>query len=195
MKKLSIALSLVVFSLAAVEVHAASGVDTVKSRINEVLAVLKDPALKGDAAKDIKQKRLRAIFDNTFDYAELSRATLSRYWDKLNPEQQKEFMQLYKTLLEKLYMGEILAYKDQQIVVGKERPLGENRVEVDTKVISEKTETPINFRLIFKNNQWWSYDFVIENISVVANYRSQFGRILAKDSIEKMLEDLRAKAA
>jgi phospholipid transport system substrate-binding protein len=92
-------------------------------------------------------------------------------------------------------MGEILAYTDQQIVVGKERPLGENRVEVDTKVISEKTETPINFRLIFKNNQWWSYDFVIENISVVANYRSQFGRILAKDSIEKMLEDLRAKAA
>ena len=92
-------------------------------------------------------------------------------------------------------MGEILAYKDQQIVVGKERPLGENRVEVDTKVISEKTETPINFRLIFKNNQWWCYDFVIENISVVADYRSRFGRILAKDSIEKMLEDLRAKAA
>jgi phospholipid transport system substrate-binding protein len=195
MKKLSIAFSLVVFLLAAVEVHADSGVDTVKSRINQVLAVLKDPALKGDAAKDIKQKRLRAIFDNIFDYAELSRATLSRYWDKLNPEQQKEFMQLYKNLLEKVYMGEILAYKDQQIVVGKERPLGENRVEVDTKVISEKTETPINFRLIFKNNQWWCYDFVIENISVVANYRSQFGRILAKDSIEKMLEDLRAKAA
>ena len=195
MKKLSIAFSLVVFSLAAVEVHADSGVDTVKSRINQVLAVLKDPALKGDAAKDIKQKRLRAIFDNIFDYAELSRATLSRYWDKLNPEQQKEFMQLYKNLLEKVYMGEILAYKDQQIVVGKERPLGENRVEVDTKVISEKTETPINFRLIFKNNQWWCYDFVIENISVVANYRSQFGRILAKDSIEKMLEDLRARSA
>jgi phospholipid transport system substrate-binding protein len=194
MKKLSIALSLVVFSLAAVEVHADSGVDTVKSRINQVLAVLKDPALKGDAAKDIKQKRLRVIFDNTFDYAELSRGTLSRYWDKLNPEQQKEFIQLYRKLLEKVYMGEILGYKDQQIVVGKERPLGENRVEVDTKVISEKTETPINFRLIFKNNQWWSYDFVIENISVVANYRSQFGRILAKDSIEKMLEDLRAKA-
>ena len=195
MKKLSIALSLVVLSLAAVEVHADSGVDTVKSRINQVLAVLKDPALKGDAAKDIKQKRLRAIFDNIFDYAELSRATLSRYWDKLNPKQQKEFMQLYKNLVEKVYMGEILAYKDQQIVVGKKRTLGENRVEVDTKVISEKTETPINFRLIFKNNQWWCYDFVIENISVVANYRSQFGRILAKDSIEKMLEDLRAKAA
>ena len=194
MKKLRIAFSFLVLSVVALEVHADSGLDTVKSRVNQVLAVLKDPALKGDSAKELKKKRLRAIFDNTFDYTELSRATLSRYWDKLNPEQQKEFTQLYKNLLEKLYMDEILSYKDQEIAFGKERPLGENRVEVDTKIISEKFETPINFRLVSKSGQWWVYDFVIENISVVANYRSQFGRILTKDSPEKMLEDLRKKA-
>ena len=177
-----------------VQVHADSGVDTIKSRINQVLAILKDPALKSDSAKELKKKRLRAIFDNTFDYTELSRSTLSRYWDKLKPDQQTEFMQLYKALLEKLYMDEILSYKDQEIVFGKERALGENRVEVDTKLLSGSTETPINFRLISKNNQWWVYDFVIENISVVANYRSQFGRILTKESPEKMLEDLRKRA-
>ena len=193
MRKLRTGLSLLVLLMVAVQVHADSGVDTVKSRINQVLAVLKDPALKSESAKELKKKRLRAIFDNTFDYAELSRSTLSRYWDKLKPDQQTEFTQLYKALLEKLYMDEILSYKDQDIVIGKERPLGENRVEVDTKIISEKLETPINFRLISKNNQWWVYDFVIENISVVANYRSQFGRILTKDSPEKMLEDLRKK--
>ena len=195
MRKLRTGLSLLVLLMVAVQVHADSGVDTVKSRINQVLAVLKDPALKSESAKELKKKRLRAIFDNTFDYAELSRSTLSRYWDKLKPDQQTEFTQLYKALLEKLYMDEILSYKDQDIVIGKERPLGDNRVEVDTKIISEKLETPINFRLIFKNNQWWCYDFVIENISVVANYRSQFGRILNKESPEKMLEDLRKKVA
>lgn len=195
MRKLSIAVCLLVLSMVAPEVRADSGVDTVKSRVNQVLAVLKDPALKSDSAKELKKKRLRVIFDNTFDYAELSRATLSRFWDKFNPGQQKEFMQLYKNLLEKVYMDEILAYKDQEITIGKERPLGENRVEVDTKVISEKTETPINFRMVFKNNQWWCYDFVIENISVVANYRSQFGRILTKESPARMLEDLRKKAS
>ena len=194
MRKLRIGFSLLVLSLVAAQVHADSGLDTIKSRINQVLVVLKDPALKSDSAKELKKKRLRAIFDTTFDYSELSRSTLSRYWDKLNSEQQKEFMQLYKALLEKLYMDEILSYKDQEIVFGKERALGENRVEVDTKIISEKTETPINFRLISKNNQWWVYDFVIENISVVANYRSQFGRILTKESPEKMLEDLRKRA-
>ena len=194
MRKFFIGFILLVFSMVAIQVHADSGVDTVKSRINQVLAVLKDPALKSESAKELKKKRLRAIFDNTFDYTELSRSTLSRYWDKLKPDQQTEFIQLYKALLEKLYMDEILSYKDQEIVIGKERPLGENRVEVDTKIISEKLETPINFRMIFKNNQWWCYDFVIENISVVANYRSQFGRILTKESPEKMLDDLRKRA-
>ena len=194
MKKLRIVFSFLVLSVVALEVHADSGLDTVKSRVNQVLAVLKDPTLKSDSAKELKKKRLRVIFDNTFDYTELSRATLSRYWDKFNPEQQKEFTQLYKNLLEKLYMDEILSYKNQEIAFGKERPLGENRVEVDTRIISEKLETPINFRLVSKSGQWWVYDFVIENISVVANYRSQFGRILTKDSPEKMLEDLRKKA-
>ena len=194
MRKCFIGLNLLVFSMVAIQVHADSGLDTIKSRINQVLVVLKGPALKSDSAKELKKKRLRAIFDSTFDYTELSRSTLSRYWDKLNPDQQKEFMQLYKTLLEKLYMDEILSYKDQEIVFGKERALGENRVEVDTKLLSGSTETPINFRLITKNNQWWVYDFVIENISVVANYRSQFGRILTKESPEKMLEDLRKRA-
>ena len=193
MRKFFIGFNLLVFSMVAIQVHADSGLDTIKSRINQVLVVLKDPAFKSDSAKELKKKRLRAIFDNTFDYAELSKSTLSRYWDKLKPDQQTEFTQLYKALLEKLYMDEILSYKDQEIVIGKERPLGENRVEVDTKVVSEKLETPINFRMIFKNNQWWCYDFVIENISVVANYRSQFGRILTKESPEKMLEDLRKK--
>ena len=194
MRKCFIGFILLVFSMVAVQVHADSGLDTIKSRINQVLAILKDPALKSDSAKELKKKRLRAIFDNTFDYTELSRSTLSRNWDKLKPDQQKEFMQLYKALLEKLYMDEILSYKDQEIAFGKERALGENRVEVDTKLLSGSTETPINFRLISKNNQWWVYDFVIENISVVANYRSQFGRILTKETPEKMLDDLRKRA-
>lgn len=193
MRKSFIGFNLLVFLTLAIQVHADTGLDTIKARINQVLAVLKDPALKSDSAKELKKKRLRAIFDSTFDYTELSRSTLSRNWEKLNPDQQKEFMQLYKALLEKLYMDEILSYKDQEIVFGKERALGENRVEVDTKLLSGSTETPINFRLISKNNQWWVYDFVIENISVVANYRSQFGRILTKETPEKMLENLRKR--
>ena len=194
MRKWFVGLSLLVLSMTPVQVRADTALDTVKSRINQVLAVLRDPAFKSDSDKEAKKKRLRAIFDSTFDYLELSRATLSRNWDKLKPEQQKDFMQLYRTLLENVYMDTILSYKDQEVVFGKERSLGENRVEVDTKLISGSTETPINFRLVSKGSDWWVYDFVIENISVVSNYRSQFGRILTKQSPEEMLESLRKQA-
>lgn len=196
MRKSLIGLQLLVLSMVPVQLRADSALDTVKSRINQVLVVLRDPALKSESATELKKKRLRAIFETTFDYGELSKSTLSRYWDKLKPDQQKEFMQLYKALLEKVYMDAILSYKDQEVVFGKERALGENRVEVDTKLISGATETPINFRMISKpNKEWWVYDFVIENISVVANYRSQFGRILTKESPETMLADLRKKVS
>jgi phospholipid transport system substrate-binding protein len=191
MRKAFIGISLLVVSMFPIQVHADSALDTIKSRINQVLVVLRDPALKSDSSREVKKKRLRQIFDNAFDYAELSRNTLSRNWDKLKPEQQKEFMQLYRTLLENVYLDLILSYKDQEVTFGKERALGEGKVEVDTKVISGSTEIPINFRLISQSADWRIYDFVIENISVVSNYRSQFGRILTKQSPEEMLASLR----
>lgn len=191
MKKWLIGLHLLVLSTIPIQVHADTALDTIKSRVNQALAVLRDPALKSESAKEVKKTRLRQIFDSIFDYAELSRSTLSRNWDKLKPDQQREFMRLYKTLLEKVYMDTILSYKDQEVVFGKERALRENRVEVDTKLISGSTETPINFRMITKDGAWWVYDFVIENISVVSNYRSQFARVLTKQSPEEMLAALR----
>ena len=191
MRKWLIGLNLLVLSTIPIQVHADTALDTIKSSVNQALVVLRDPALKGESAKEVKKARLRQIFDGTFDYAELSRSTLSRNWDKLKPDQQKEFMQLYKTLLEKVYMDTILSYKDQEVAFGKERALRENRVEVDTKLLSGSTETPINFRMIAKGGGWWVYDFVIENISVVSNYRSQFGRVLTKQSPEEMLAALR----
>ena len=191
MRKALIVLCLLIVSMLPIKVHADSALDTIKSRINQVLVVLRDPALKSDSSREVKKKRLRQIFDNAFDYAELSRNTLSRNWDKLKPEQQKEFMQLYRTLLENVYLDLILSYKDQEVTFGKERALGEGKVEVDTKVISGSTEIPINFRLISQSADWRIYDFVIENISVVSNYRSQFGRILTKQSPEEMLASLR----
>lgn len=191
MKKRMVPLGLLLLLLVAAQARADSALDTVKSRVNQVLGVLGDPALKADSAKPAKVKQLRAIFDKTFDFVELSRATLSRNWDKLKPEQQKDFVVLYRAILEKVYVDMLLLYKDQQVVFGRERALGENRVEVDIKVVSGSTETPIQFRLVSKSAEWWVYDFVVENISVVSSYRSQFGRLLTKESPEEMLDALR----
>jgi phospholipid transport system substrate-binding protein len=193
MKKLIIACLLLIALPAAA--LADSALDTVKARVGEVLVVLRAPALKPDSAKEQKKKKLRAIFDDIFDYNEMSKATLSRNWEKLTPAQQKEFTTLFKALLENFYAETILSYKDQQVTYGKERPLGENRFEVETKVTSGSTETPINFRLIQRDGRFWVYDFSVEGIAVVANYRSQFGRILTKETPESMISNLRKQVA
>jgi len=194
MMKLLLALSLLCYSVCPMPARAAGPLDSIKPRVDQVLAVLKDSSLKGEAGKELKRKRLRSIFDTTFDYLELSKGTLSRNWDKLRPDQQKEFQELYTALLEKVYVDLLLLYTDQKVVFGKERALGENKMEVETKVISASLETPVHFRMISKGGQWWVYDFVVEGISVVSNYRSQFNRILAKESLESMLGSLRKQA-
>jgi phospholipid transport system substrate-binding protein len=195
MRKLLIGLNLLVLSFYPIEGHAGLPLDTVKSRVNQVLDVLRDPAFKGDSSEELKKDKIRPVLDSTFDYIELSKRTLSRNWAKLKPGQREEFKKLYKRLLENVYMGRILAFKDQKVTFGNERVLAQNRAEVETKIISRSTETPIQFRMILKNGTWWVYDVVIEGISLVKNYRRQFGRILRKQSPEHMLEVLRKKVS
>lgn len=191
MRKLVIGLNLFILTMAPVHALAGPPLDTIKARVGEVLAVLRDPALHGEAAKEAKTRRLRPIFDNTFDYVELSKATLSRHWEKFKPEEQQEFVKLYKAVLEKAYLNIILSYKDQEVVFGREREIGQNRFEVESKIVAASQDTPVHFRLFSKDGKWFLYDVVIENISIVANYRSQFGRLLQKDTPGGMLANLR----
>ena len=193
MRTLVIGLNLLILSMVPIQVQANTAVDTIKLRVNQLFDVLRDPAFQGEAAEELKKKKIWSIFDQTFDYTEFSKRTLSRTWLKLKPDQRKEFTQLYKSLLDKVYMNRILAYSDQEIVFGKERALAQNRVEVKSKILAGSNRIPIHFRMISKNDGWWVYDVVVEGISLVRNYRSQFKRILRKESIEGMFEILRKK--
>lgn len=195
MRKLLIGLNLLVLSMCPIQIHAGVPLDTVKSRMDQVFDVLRDPALQGESANKLKRKKILSILDNIFDYVELSKRTLSRNWNKLKPDQREEFQKLYKALLEKVYLDKILGYTDQEVVFGKERSLGKNKVEVESKIVSGSFVTPIHFRMILKNGKWWAYDVVIEGISLVKNYRSQFKRVLRKKSPEGMLEALRKKVS
>ena len=195
MRKLLIGLNLLVLSMYPIQIYAGTAYDVVKSRMNEAFEVLRDPALQGESANKLKRKKILSILDNVFDYVELSKRTLSRNWNKLTPNQREEFQRLYKTLLEKVYLDKILAYSDQEVVFGKERTLGQNKVEVESKIVSGSLVTPIHFRMILKNGKWRAYDVVIEGISLVKNYRSQFKRIIKRESLEGMFEILRKKVS
>ena len=193
MKRHFIGLSILMFFLFTLPVYAGAPLDTVQTNVNKVLDVLRDPKLKTESAKGTKKEKLEAIYEQMFDEVELSRRTLGGNWNKLNPAQQKEFTQLFRQVLEKAYIDKILSYTNEKIVFSKENLTSNNQAEVQTKVITSSKEIPIFYRVILKDGTWKVYDVVVENVSLVQNYRSQFNSILAKNTPDQLLEILRKK--
>jgi phospholipid transport system substrate-binding protein len=173
--------------------YAGAPLDTVKVNADKVLDVLRDPKLKVPSAKEIKKKKLEVIYAEMFDEIELSRRTLARNWNKLNEAQRKEFVHLYHQVLEKAYADKILSYTDEKIVFDREIVVSANMAEVHTRIITSSKEIPIMYRVILSSGAWRVYDVVVENVSLVQNYRTQFNEILAKNTPEQLLEILRKK--
>jgi phospholipid transport system substrate-binding protein len=193
MKRRLVGFSILMILLFSVPAYAGVPQDMVQANVNSVLDVLRDPALKPASAKETKKQKLRAIYDRMFNQVELSKRAMGRNWSKLNAAQQQEFVKLFRQVLEKAYIDKILAYTDEKIAFEKESMLSETQAEVQTKAITSSKTIPISYRLILQNGAWGVYDVVIENVSLVQNYRTQFNDILAKNTPEQLLETLRKK--
>jgi phospholipid transport system substrate-binding protein len=175
--------------------YAATPKETVETGVNNLLKTLGDPAFKAKT-KDKQIAEIGVKIEKVFDFKELSRRTLGREWKKMKPEQQKEFVQLFKELLQGVYADRLLAYSDQKIIFAKETMLKKGRAEVQSYLqTSDGKKIPLFYRLTDKSGSWKVYDVIIEGVSMVKNYRTQFREIISKDSPEKLLEILRDKVA
>lgn len=187
---------LILLTLLAAPLHAFAGVplDTVRSNVNGVLDVLRDPELQGESGKKVKAERIEAAAEKLFDFVELSKRTLGVNWNKFSPGERKEFVELFKGILENAYVGKITSYTDERVDFSREVPLSETTVEVQSDIVAKSGRVPIYYRVIKKDAGWKVYDVVIEGVSLISNYRSQFREILANNLPEKVLETLRKKA-
>ena len=186
-------LILAVLMMIPLQGYAATPKETVEGGVNKLLATLADPAFKAQT-KDEQVAKIGEEISAIFDFKELSRRTVGRDWRKMKPEQQKEFVELFKQLLQGVYADRLLAYSDQKILFEKETMLKKGRAEVQSFLqTSDGKKIPLFYRLTNKSGSWKVYDVIIEGVSMVKNYRTQFRKILAKDSPEKLLEILRDK--
>jgi phospholipid transport system substrate-binding protein len=193
MKKWVASATLLIFLMLPFLTFAGVPLDTVKTNVNSVLEAMRDPKLKGETGKKVKEQRIVAAAEKLFDFVELSKRTLGLNWNKLIPEQRKEFVELYKTILKDAYVDKITAYTNEQVNFTKEVPISENMVEVQSSVVTKTAETPIFYRVIKKDSDWKVFDVVIEGVSLISNYRTQFREILGNNPPEKLLETLRNK--
>ena len=122
--------------------------ETVKIHIDKVLEVLKDPALAGESGKQTKIEKISEITEGIFDFTELSKRSLGKAWSQFTPEQQTEFVSLYKKLLKNTYADRIVSYNNEKILFGKENPLSGTTTEVQTTIGTKTGDVPINYRMI-----------------------------------------------
>ncbi len=186
-------IALAALKLSLVSALAAPPLETIQTQVNRALEVLRDPALKAESARESKEKKIWAIVDGVFDYTELSKRTLAQHRKQFTPDQQEEFTRLFGKLLGSVYMDRITAYQDEKVVFGKVTNLSDQTAEVQSEVVKSSKSIPIHYRMIFENGEWRAYDVVIEGVSLVQNYRSQFREILTNKSPEDLLKILRKK--
>ena len=167
--------------------------EQVRQSVDKLLAILKEPQLKGESKKNERRDKLREVIYQRFDFTEMGKRSLGSEWRRRGPEEQKEFVKLFTDLLERAYLDQLESYSGEKIQYLKELE-GDNYAEVATKIIDNKgREFSVNYRLHQVNGDWKVYDVVIEDISLVNNYRSQFNRVLAKSSYEELVNTMKGK--
>lgn len=193
MKKI---ITLVIFILfvATSNVQAGEPLKTLKTEIDQVINILSDPAFKDPSKKEAQRESLWVIINRVFDFKIMSRLTLANNWSLFTPEQQKEFSKVFGRFLGDTYLNKIQSsFSGEQVKYLGDETLTNNRSVVMTKIIGKDREIPIDYNMILTDGKWKIYDVKIEGISLLKNYRSQFGNILINEKPEKLIAQLKSK--
>ena len=178
----------VIYLFIALPLSAGVPSDQTRATIEKVLSILKDPAAKSE-----RRDRLRQVIYPSFDFAEMAKRSLGPHWQRRNPAEQQEFVKLFTDLVESSYVDAIESYNGEKVVVANEKQ-DKEFAEVNTKIVTKKGEEfAIDYKLHQTSGSWKIYDAVIENVSLVNNYRSQFNRVIAKSSYEDLLSKMKDK--
>ncbi len=185
--------ALLACTLLAPSVQAGEPTELVRTGIYGVLEVLRQSELKVPEKKMERRNRMRKVIHRYFDFEEMSRRSLARYWRKRTPQEKSEFIQLFSYFMELNYANTLESYTDEKIVFGKETSDPEF-ARVKTAIITtDKKEIDITYRMHNVNGEWRVYDVLVEGVSLVKNYRDQFRSIIRRTSYANLVKILRAK--
>ena len=173
--------------------RAGEATDSMKGTIDEVLRILADKDLKQPSKANDRRQMLEKAVGERFDYREMSRRALGAPWNNLADKEKDEFVSLFQTLLVNTYADKIESYTGQGVHYINERT-EKDYAEVRTKVLTGKTDIPLDYRLLHKDSTWRVYDVVVDGVSLVNNYRGQFTKILRTSSYADLVDQLRKKS-
>jgi phospholipid transport system substrate-binding protein len=182
--------ALAVVALCAAAASAAPGPrDVVQQLGDQVLAVLKDKSISNDT----KRERILDISRRGVDYETLSRLVLARNWSRLTPDEQARFQEEFRRHLAVTYGNAVDNYRNETMVITGDREEARGDWTVRTKIPRGGDEILVDYRLRQVNGEWKIIDFIVEGVSLVSNFRSQFQDLLASKSPKELIDLLHEK--
>ena len=187
---------LLIFLLLAIPnlAHSTQPLDVIRSRIDQVMNLLKDPRYQDSAQKGLQREKMWEVIGQVFDFQEMGKRALARSWRKFNSEEREAFSKLYSELLSNTYIDKIQrGYRDEEVTYLGQEMVSETKALVKTKVLRQGVQIPVSYRLFKRDETWKVYDVNIEGVSLVKNYRAQFSKILLKRPPSHLIDLLRKK--
>jgi phospholipid transport system substrate-binding protein len=171
-------------------VWAADPMEEIKDTSDKIISIVTDPSLKDPAKEGEKKVLIRKTVDEICDWEEMSRRALGRYWAKRTAQEKKEFVELFGELIERTYIDKVEGYSGEKVNYLGEKIDGDVNITV---VTTKNTEVPVIYKMKKKDGRWWVYDLVIEGVSFVQNYRTQFYDMLSSSSYPDVVKKLKEK--
>ena len=177
-------------------VVAGEPLDKIRQTVDSILDILTNEALKAPERAEERRAKLRQAVLQRFGFEEMARRSLGRHWRKVSREQRQEFVSLFSDLLERSYINKIEAYTGdkQQIRYTKEKIDKDGYAIVRSEIVNKRDlNMEIEYRLVKRQADWEVYDVVIEEVSLVSNYRTQFNKIILEESYEALVKKMKLK--
>jgi len=172
-------------------VYAGAPTDTLKGTVDRIVQILADPALQDKPEQ--RRAEVRKIAEGIFDYPDTARRALGPHWSARSPQEQQEFAKLFADLLDRAYVSKIELYQGERVRYVGETADGDEATVKTVIATKKSSDIPVDYRMHRKDGRWLVYDVIIEGVSLVSNYRTQFNKIVQTESYDALVQRLRAK--
>jgi phospholipid transport system substrate-binding protein len=194
-RRAMLVLALTLVGVFAARAAASSGAptDQLRAQIDRVIKTLDDPDLQRANRAVERRKAVRKIAEEIFDFGETARRSLGRHWAARTPAERDEFVRLFADLMERSYISKIELYSGERVAFSGDTVDGDHATVRSRIVTKGGSEVPVDYRMLKRGERWLVYDVTIEGVSLVANYRSQFNKIIQTSSYQELVKRLKTK--
>lgn len=191
---LGIAVVLTLAMAAGRPAWAGAPTEQLRTQIDRVIKVLEDPEMAKEARMVERRTVIRRVANDIFDFTETTRRSLGPHWHARTPQEREEVTRLYADLLERSYIGKIEMYSGEKIQFLGDTIDGDQATVRTRLVTKQGMDIPVDYRMHrVPGDRWLTYDVSIEGVSLVANYRAQFNKIIQTSGYASLVKKLAAK--